>query len=68
MWPSPPLAFSCITCNWKHIVPHAIGDCRIPGFDHFDSCPNCGGKVVSQRAGALDILGAKLGQVLKRKR
>ena len=65
--PSPPTTFNCTSCDWKHTVPQPIGDCRFPGFNHFESCPRCGGEVVSQRAGALDVLGARLGQVFGRK-
>ena len=66
-FPSPPLTFSCRACNWKQTFPFQISDCRIPGLNHFATCPRCGSAVESHRAKPLELLAAKITQTLGRR-
>ena len=66
--PVPPRTFHCDDCGWKKTVPHAGSDVRIPGYDHFAQCPDCGkSDVRSQPASTLEILAARAGQLLRRR-
>lgn len=64
-WSSPPQTFTCRTCGWKHTTAGPVSDCRVPGFDHFDSCPRCDGKVESRNANAAEIAATQLAQLAK---
>lgn len=64
-WLSPPLTFACRTCGWKHTTPGPVSDCRVSGFDHFDTCPRCGGAVESRHANAAEIAAAQLTQLTR---
>ena len=61
---SSPLTLCCRACGWKYTTPGPVGDCRLPGLNHFSVCPRCGGEVESHRAGLLDVLKAQVGQAL----
>jgi len=68
-WLSPPLTFACRACGWKHTTPGPVSDCRVPGLDHFDTCPRCDSEVESRHANAREIAAAQLaqlGKILKR--
>lgn len=64
-WPSLPLTFVCRACGWKHTTPEPVGDCRIPGLDHFDTCPRCAGEVVSRQANPAEIAAMQLAQLAR---
>ena len=62
MHPSPPLTFSCRSCDWKKTTAHQVGDVRLRGLDHFEQCPRCGGEVDTHRATLPEMMLAKLGR------
>lgn len=69
-WLSPPLTFVCRVCGWKHTTSGPVGDCRMPGLDHFNTCPRCGGAVEPRHANAAEIAATQLAQlvnILKRR-
>lgn len=68
-FPSPPLTFTCRSCGWKKTVPAPVGDCRIPGFTHFSTCPNCKGEGTLEKrpANLLEIAAARLSQIARRR-
>ena len=64
----PPRTFRCDDCGWKKTVPQTGSDVRIPGYDHFAQCPDCGKpNVRSQKASTLEVLSARAGQLLGRR-
>ena len=64
-FPIPPQTFRCTYCQWKKTITQAISDVRIPGFNHVDTCPHCGGKHIQQRTASLmELALARVGSLL----
>lgn len=67
-FPIPPQTFSCGDCHWKMTTPHSVGDVRIPGLNHFTTCPRCaGGRIEQKNASAIEITMAKLGLLARQR-